>query len=161
MHNSGTNQRPLSTQRGRSLNPDSNSEPTNLERDERSKDDDDVPVAALREQLGKPDWSLNRKQHVGIRVNMHRCETAAGTSHGAEFISTATEHKEALQLGSPERQCAKYVLGRIKAIPDYVWFAEPARVRVVESAWKCILLISRWIRTVMVVLTTSRLLITP
>ena len=105
------------------------------------KNDDDVPVSILRVRTVGPDSRLRRaskKRGLSITDPSRTVKRAAvgykAAKEGAEFIKAEIKGQQNMRNRAPvARQCAEYVLEQIQAVPDHVWFAEPARYPCHES----------------------------
>ena len=99
------------------------------------KNDDDVPVSILRvPTVGR----ASKKRGLSITDPSRTVKRAAvgykAAKEGAEFIKAVIKGQQNMRNRAPvARQCAEYVLEQIQAVPDHVWFAEPARYPCHES----------------------------
>ncbi|KAH8091333.1 hypothetical protein JL720_6230 [Aureococcus anophagefferens] len=98
--------------------------------------DDDVPVSRLRGQRGDPPHSAayrDSRKRTSEASDPSRAEKQPAVGYtaakaGAELVAAELKRAQQLRDGAPaSRQCADYVLERIRAVPEHAWFAEPAR----------------------------------
>ncbi|EGB03352.1 hypothetical protein AURANDRAFT_68088 [Aureococcus anophagefferens] len=92
--------------------------------------DDDVPVSRLRGQRGDPPHSAayrDSRKRTSEASDPSRAEKQPAVGYtaakaGAELVAAELKRAQQLRDGAPaSRQCADYVLERIRAVPEHAW----------------------------------------